>query len=147
MGRGIGALTRLVLIKPLTYMNQSGDILRDVLRKTDSEIRDLLVVCDTLDLLTGCCRLKIKGSAGGQKGLASIIDAAGTEEIPRISIGIGRPQSREDVVPFVLSKPTAKERRELDLTIDRISENIIRLLDTPIERVMNDINQQKQDSD
>ena len=146
MGRGIGKAARFFLIKPLTFMNRSGDILRDVLRKTNSDIQDLVVVCDTLDLPAGSCRLKTKGSAGGQKGLASIINAAGTEEIPRISIGIGRPRYREDVVPFVLSRPTAKERGAMDLTIGLISENVIRLLDTSIDRVMNDINQSKQDS-
>lgn len=82
---------RVVLVKPMRYMNGSGPPLRSALRQTDVEVAsDLLVVADDIDLPLGRIRLRRAGSAGGHNGLRSIIDAFGTDEFSRLRIGVGR---------------------------------------------------------
>ncbi len=97
------------LFKPLTFMNASGEVLASMLRAAKAAPADVLVVCDSLDLPAGVCRLRTRGSSGGQKGLESIIRHAGTDEIMRLVVGIGRPSSRKDVVSYVLGRPGPDE--------------------------------------
>jgi peptidyl-tRNA hydrolase, PTH1 family len=82
---------RVLLVKPMKYMNNSGSALRAAIRQTDVEpSADLLVVADDIDLPLGRLRLRRSGSAGGHNGLRSIIDSLGTEDVPRLRIGVGR---------------------------------------------------------
>lgn len=82
---------RLLLVKPMRYMNRSGAPLRAALRQTDADVaEDLLVVADDIDLPLGRLRLRRSGSAGGHNGLRDIIAALGTEEFARLRIGVGR---------------------------------------------------------
>lgn len=82
---------RVLLVKPMRYMNRSGGVLRSALRQTDVEVAtDLLVVTDDIDLPLGRLRLRRSGSAGGHNGLRDIIAAFGTDEISRLRIGVGR---------------------------------------------------------
>ena len=82
---------RVLLVKPMRYMNRSGGVLRSALRQTDVDVSlDLLVVTDDIDLPLGRLRLGRSGSAGGHNGLRDIIDAFGTDEVQRLRIGVGR---------------------------------------------------------
>ena len=82
---------RVLLVKPMRYMNRSGAPLRAAMRQTDADVaEDLLVVADDIDLPLGRVRLRRSGSAGGHNGLRDIIAALGTEDIPRLRIGVGR---------------------------------------------------------
>ena len=147
IGRGSGPRAGFFLIKPLTYMNRSGEILHDVFKQTNGDPQKVLVVCDTVDLPVGSCRLKTRGSSAGQKGLASIIKVAGTDEIPRLFIGIGRPEYQGNIISYVLGKPNGNERELLDHSISKAAQAIIQLLDTPIQRVMNELNQSQESVD
>ena len=101
--------SKVLLIKPLKYMNRSGAVLRSVLRQTEVEIADdLLVVADDIDLPLGKLRLRRSGSAGGHNGLRDIIAAFGTDEFARLRVGIGR---AGETVDHVLStfKPGERE--------------------------------------
>lgn len=128
------------LVKPVTYMNCSGEVLKDVLRYTNSEIDDMIVILDTLDLPVGQVRLKSKGSSAGHKGLASIIRIAGTEEIKRLYIGIGRPGEYGEVVDYVLERPSKQEKDVLENVIGRVSDQILKLSEDDFQSVMNSIN-------
>jgi len=92
----------VLLIKPQTYMNLSGDALRLVRQGHDVELRRLMVVCDDIALPAGQIRLRKKGSDGGQKGLRSLIDAAGTGTFARLRLGIGEPPGEQDASDYVL---------------------------------------------
>lgn len=126
------------MIKPLTYMNRSGTILSSVLHYADANLSELLVICDSLDLKPGICRLKTKGSSAGHKGLASIIDYAGTNEISRFYIGIGR--SEQPVIEYVLSKPSREDAQKLEGAIDNVTSAILLLFQKSPQEVMNVIN-------
>jgi PTH1 family peptidyl-tRNA hydrolase len=136
---------RLFLVKPLTYMNNSGSIFPEILARTGNDLQSILVVCDTIDLPVGQCRLKRKGSAAGQKGLASIIRRLGRQDFPRLYIGIGRPNRRDLVVDYVLSEPKGKEAGFLEEAVQFAADGVIQLLEQGLEKVMNVFNRRSVD--
>jgi PTH1 family peptidyl-tRNA hydrolase len=143
IGKGIHKGEVIFLIKPLTYMNCSGEIIKDVLKRANASNEDLLVILDTLDLPTGVCRLKPKGGAAGHRGLGSIIKQVGTDEVSRLFIGVGRPECKEMVIDYVLNVPSKKEFMLLDGAINLARESVLRLLHEPIDQVMNDLNKKR----
>ncbi len=108
---------KVILLKPLTYMNLSGESVRPIMDYFDIEIEDLIVIYDDLDLEVGKLRLRQKGSAGGHNGIKSLIQHLGTQEFNRIRVGISRPPAGMKVPDYVLSKFTKDE--------DSIIENAI----------------------
>jgi len=132
----------LLLVKPLTYMNRSGEIFPALWALTEGGLESLLVVCDTLDLPPGQCRLRRRGSSAGHRGLASLIDRLGGGNFMRLYIGIGRPAGgQEAVVAYVLSRPEGREAELLARAAAEAAEAILRLADEGPEKVMNALNQ------
>jgi PTH1 family peptidyl-tRNA hydrolase len=115
--------TKIVLIKPQTYMNDSGMAVGAFVRFFKLSPEDLLVICDDLDLPVGRVRLRERGSAGGQRGVDSIITHLGTNAFARLRVGIGRPADpRQAVVDYVLGIPPAEERTTLGEAEARAAE-------------------------
>jgi PTH1 family peptidyl-tRNA hydrolase len=127
---------RLVLAKPQTFMNDSGKSVAQLLRWYKVELSNLLVIYDELDLPFGTIRLRPNGSAGGHNGLESVIQQLGTQQFPRLRIGISRP-ARGSTVPYVLSGFFAEERPQLPGIIDRSVEAVHDWLDLGIDAAMN----------
>ena len=144
-GSGRAGEATLYLVKPLTYMNRSGEIFPDLWSRTGVDPEHLLVVCDTLDLPAGQCRLRRKGSSSGHKGLASIIARLGREDFMRLVIGIGRPDSGapEAVVDHVLEPPSGREQELIEQGVAVAAEGVLRLLNEEPEKVMNALNQRR----
>lgn len=116
----------IVILKPMTYMNLSGDSVIEVLNFFKIPFENMIVVYDDMDTPVGKFRIKTQGSSGGHNGLKSIIARTGRQDFKRIKIGIGHPEY--DVIDFVLSKPN-KEERDLideaqDLAVDAIKLSI-----------------------
>jgi PTH1 family peptidyl-tRNA hydrolase len=130
----------LYLFMPLTYMNRSGVVLGSALRKTGCTYNNLIVVCDSLDLLPGTIRIKRKGGSAGQKGLESIIRTAGTDEFTRIFIGIGRPEHKSDIVRYVLEPPEKEELAEFSGAVRRAADALVELTGKDLQQVMNEYN-------
>jgi PTH1 family peptidyl-tRNA hydrolase len=103
-GKGIIEDKEVVLAVPLTYMNLSGRAVSSLIKKYKIVPHDLLVVSDDLDLELGRIKVKAKGSSAGHRGVVSIIESLGTEEFPRLRLGIGRPYGKEEASEFVLSR-------------------------------------------
>jgi PTH1 family peptidyl-tRNA hydrolase len=104
-----GARIKVLLARPLTYMNASGDAVAPLVRYYAIEPQDLIVIHDDLDLASAKLRLRADGSSGGQNGIKSIMERLGTAEFARIKVGIGRPPGRMDPADFVLQNFTAAE--------------------------------------
>ncbi len=126
---------RVLLVKPQTMMNGSGDAVRDLLRRYHVGPAALIVICDDLDRPVGALRIRERGSDGGQRGLRSIIGALGTQEFTRVRIGIGHPtiggertRDPEDVAAYVLADPRPDERKTLELTADRAADAVEAIL-------------------
>ncbi len=143
IGKAVHEGRDLYLVKPLTFMNDSGRAVRQALRDTGSAPSDLCVVCDSLDLSPGNLRLKLWGSSGGQKGLQSIISAVGTEEFIRIVIGIGRPAHKGQVVAHVLGSPKSADGELIDAAVERAARAVLMLLTRPPAIVMNEVNRRE----
>lgn len=131
---------RVLLVKPLKYMNLSGGPLKAALRQIDVDARDdLLVVADDIDLPLGKIRLRRSGSAGGHNGLRAIIEALGTDEFSRLRVGIGR---AGETVDHVLSTFRPAERETADEAVATAADAAERWLGDGIEVAMNDYNGQ-----
>jgi peptidyl-tRNA hydrolase, PTH1 family len=111
----------VVLALPQTYMNLSGIAVKALLKKFKVDLKDLLVVCDDLDLELGKIKIRPQGSSGGQRGMESIIKHLGTEDFCRLRIGIGRPKSSQDAAKYVLSGFLRKEKT----TVKQIEEDAV----------------------
>jgi PTH1 family peptidyl-tRNA hydrolase len=141
LASGMIGAEKVVLVKPLTYMNLSGEAVGELVRWYKLQPYDIFVVCDDLDLPVGKIRLRTKGSAGGQKGLENIIYHLHTNEFPRLRVGIGRPtNSRKDPISYVLGIPPKDERIELDLAEDRAADAIQLAIRQGLETTMNLVN-------
>ena len=109
---------KVLLAKPLTFMNDSGQSVAELVRFYKLTLADLLVICDDLDLAFGKVRLRERGAAGGQHGLEDIIRYLGNSDFARIKVGVGRPPNGRDAnVGWLLSAPQGDERLELDAAI------------------------------
>jgi peptidyl-tRNA hydrolase, PTH1 family len=133
----------IILVKPLSYMNNSGCAVRVALRASGSDLAEMLVVCDSLDLPPGALRLKLRGSSGGQKGLQSIIQTLGAEDFMRLSIGIGRPDHKEQVIDHVLGAPHRREEERIAAAVEKAAQAALMLLTDGPARVMNEVNRKE----
>ncbi len=146
---GIGKIdgTKVLLAKPKTFVNLSGEAIRSLMRKYNIAINDLLVIHDDLDLPLGKIRLRQSGSSGGHKGIKSIISALGSQEFCRIKIGIGRSaqdqNSKHDskiVVNHVLSNFDSEEERLIKPAIASAAEAVECIIAEGIVAAMNKFN-------
>jgi PTH1 family peptidyl-tRNA hydrolase len=143
---GIIAGQRVVLAKPFTFMNASGQAVASLVRwhKIDPK-RELLVVYDDLDLPFGTLRIRASGSAGGQNGMKSIIDQLGTQEFTRLRVGIGRPPSGWDTRDYVLGNWSRAEAETLQELYARIGDAIETFVAEGIIPAMNRFNVQNEE--
>lgn len=113
---------KVILLKPQTYMNLSGESIRPLMEYYDISLEDLVVIYDDMDLPTGKIRLRQKGGHGGHNGVRNTIDHLGTKEFQRIRIGIGRPVTRMTVIDYVLGTFQKEEQDDLKHSIERAAD-------------------------
>ena len=109
----------VVLAKPRTFVNHSGKAVTYLLARYRASPQDLLVIYDDMDLPLGKVRLRAKGGAGGHNGINSIIEMTGTQDFPRLRIGIGRPVDGTDRIGYVLGTMSEVERKLVDEAVER----------------------------
>jgi peptidyl-tRNA hydrolase, PTH1 family len=143
IAKGRHAGRPLALVKPLTFMNDSGRVFREALRETGGDVPDVLVVCDSLDLAPGSVRFRPSGSAGGHKGLLSVERHLGTDGYLRLLIGIGRPAHKGQVVEYVLDEPRGDEARLVADAVERAADAVLLFLVEGPSRVMNEYNRRE----
>ncbi len=132
---------KVILAKPLTFMNLSGEAVNGLVHWYKVAVEDILVICDDLDLPVGKVRLRTKGSAGGQKGLDNIILHLHTNQFPRLRVGIGRPSNtRMDTTDYVLGVPKGDEGILLASGEDKAAEAIEMIIRQGINTTMNVVN-------
>lgn len=131
----------VLLAKPMTFMNRSGDAVGPIFGRLRLLPTDLLVVYDDLDLPFGKLRLRPRGSSGGHNGMKSIIASLETEDFPRLRIGIGRPENEgKDAVHYVLGPFRKAESEALDEVIARAADAVESFVTAGIEVAMNRFN-------
>lgn len=140
-GSGIIEGNKVLLMKPLTYMNLSGNAVREAVHfyKADPA-RDLVVISDDIDLEPGHIRIRKKGSAGGQKGLKNIIEQLGTEEFTRVRVGTGAKPAGWDLADWVLSRFSKEDRTLVDGAVIRAAEAVECIVSENVDTAMNKYN-------
>lgn len=128
---------RVVLAKPLSYMNLSGGPVAGLAGFYKIPVDHIIVVHDELDVPYGAVRLKLGGGEGGHNGLRSVSKSLGTRDYLRVRCGIGRPPGRQDPADFVLSDFSSTERKELDLVLDRAADALEALIEQGLEPAQN----------
>ena len=131
---------RVVLLCPTTYMNRSGQSVRAAFDFYKLELADLLVVCDDFHLDLARLRFRAKGSAGGQKGLADIIQKLGSEQFSRLRMGIGQPPEGWNVPDYVLGRFQDEDREMMDAAIQRAVNGVLDWVASDVEHCMNQYN-------
>ena len=116
---------KLILAKPQTYMNLSGQSAQGLIHFYKLELSNVLIAHDDLDLPFGAIRMRPAGGPGGQKGLASTIEQLGTKDIPRLRLGIGRPPGKMDAAAYVLQDFSKDEMKELSSILDRAADAVL----------------------
>lgn len=139
-GKGTVEGEEVVLLKPLTYMNLSGESVRPLMQFFKIQVEDLIVVYDDLDLPAGKIRLRTKGSAGGHNGIKSIINHIHTQEFKRLRIGIGRPDGPQPVVDYVLQRFSDEQELEVQEAINKAKKACKTWMKQPFDQVMNQFN-------
>ena len=125
------------LLKPMTYMNRSGQSANALARFYRIPPENILVVHDELDLPAGTVRLKQGGGHGGHNGLRDIISTLGSREFWRLRLGIGHPGHRDKVTGYVLSRPSREDQQALELAVDACADHIDDLLRGDFKNFMN----------
>ena len=131
---------RILLVKPQTYMNRSGESVKALLERFRATPGDLIVIYDDLDLEFGRLRIRPGGGAGGHRGVLSIMESLAGAKFYRVRVGIGRPSSGVDAVDFVLEPFSSTEVEQLDDLVSRASEAVVSLLQEGEQRAMEQFN-------
>lgn len=129
----------VILLKPQTYMNLSGESVRLIIDYFKIDLEDLLVIYDDLDLPVGKIRLREKGSAGGQNGIKNIIQHLGTQNFNRIRVGISK-SKQIPVVDYVLGKMTSEQLPAYNEALNKAKDAAIAFISNDFKKVMNDFN-------
>jgi PTH1 family peptidyl-tRNA hydrolase len=129
-----------IIARPITYVNESGKSVRNILRKFNAGPDRLLLVVDDMDLKIGRLRLRAGGSSGGHNGLKSVRQATGTDDFPRLRIGVGRPPAGSDPIQHVLGRFRPDERELIESAVNRAADAIEAIQREGLERAMETYN-------
>ncbi|MGN0489474.1 MAG: aminoacyl-tRNA hydrolase [Ruminococcus sp.] len=138
VGEGTISGSRVLFMKPSTYMNNSGEAVVEAMKFYKIPPENVIVLLDDINLDVGKMRIRTKGSDGGQKGMRSIIYLSGSDMFPRIKIGVGKkPHPDYDLASWVLSKFTGNELKDLELIAENSLKAVELIIDGKTDRAMN----------
>lgn len=131
---------KVILVKPQTYMNLSGNCVQEFANFYKVQKENIIIIYDDMDFEPGQVKVRRKGHAGGHNGMKSIIQNLGTDEFPRIRIGIGRPKNDGDEINYVIGAIPQDEIPKLNEGIEKAKDVIIEILKNGIDSAMNKFN-------
>ena len=129
-----------IVAYPLTYVNRSGGAARALLQRHRSDINQLIVVTDDINLAPGKLRIRPNGGAGGHNGLKSVIDALGDNAFPRIRIGVGKQSEQASQIDHVLGEPSDEELDAINAAVQRAAEAVEAIIAEGVDKAMNRFN-------
>ena len=142
-GRGILEGQKVVLVKPQTFMNLSGESVRAIFDFYKVESKDIIIVYDDVSLEPGQLRIRGKGSAGGHNGIKNIIAHLGTQEFPRVKVGVGEKPKGMDLADYVLSRFSKEEQDTMEEAFHEAANAVAMMVKQDIDSAMNHFNMKK----
>ena len=146
-GKAVIGGQKVILLKPQTYMNSSGESIRAAADYYKVPPEDILVVYDDISLAPGQLRIRAKGSAGGHNGMKNIIAHLGTQEYPRVRVGIGDKPRGMDLADYVLSRFSKGEQEKMEQAFAEAAEAAAMIAGQGLDKAMNHFNQKKQEQE
>jgi peptidyl-tRNA hydrolase, PTH1 family len=131
---------KVILLKPQTYMNLSGESIAEFKNFYKIEDSEIIVIYDDIDLEPGTIRIRTKGSAGSHNGMKSVIQCLQTDEFPRIRIGIGKPSENIALVDYVIGYINKEDQEQLQEGVTKAYEAVIEILKNGVNKAMNKFN-------
>ena len=139
---GIGEIEKqkVILLKPQTYMNLSGESIQEVVNYYHISVENILVIYDDMDIDIGKVKIRKKGGAGSHNGMKSVVEDLKSENFPRIRVGIGTPKDKSDSIYYVIGPIPKEEQEILDKATTKAKDAIIEILKSGIDVAMNQFN-------
>ncbi len=144
-GRGAIEGQKVVLMKPQTFMNLSGESIRAAVDFYKADPEEVIIIYDDISLEPGQLRIRLKGSAGGHNGIKNIIAHLGTQEFPRIKVGVGAKPPRMDLAAYVLSRFSQEEQKLMDDAFLAAADAAVMMITDGADRAMNHYNTKKKE--
>lgn len=144
-GKGVIEGQKVILAKPQTFMNLSGESVRAIMDFYKVTPEEIIVIYDDISLEPGQLRIRLKGSAGGHNGIKNIIAHTGTQEFPRIKVGVGEKPSRMDLAAYVLSRFSQGEQTLMDEAMDEAGKAVVMMITENYDKAMNQFNTRKKE--
>ena len=139
-GTGIIENEKVILCKPQTFMNLSGDAVTEIINFYKIPLENLIIIYDDIDIEPGIAKIRKKGGPGTHNGMKSVVQRLGSQEFARIRVGTGTPEYKNDLVNYVIGKVSTEEYAKLTEGINTASEAVIEILKNGIDNAMNKIN-------
>ncbi len=140
VGHGFIGTEKVLLVMPQTYMNLSGNAVGALQRFYQCEPEDIIVIYDDIDLAAGALRIRARGSAGSHNGMKSVIKMLGTEDFPRVRVGVGAKPEGWDLADYVLSRFTKEELPKMRETVENAADAVEIIVREGVESAQNKLN-------
>ena len=139
---GVGQIgsEKVILVKPQTYMNLSGETLIDIYKYYKVDLDNIIVIYDDIDLDVGKLRIRKKGSAGTHNGMRSIVKCLGSGDFPRVRVGVSKPMKGQDLADFVLSRFRKEEQADLEVGLEKAYKAVEAMIKENVDIAMNKYN-------
>ena len=140
IGEGRVGTEKVVLVKPVTYMNLSGESLAEIYNFYKVDTSNIVVIYDDIDLDVGKLRIRKKGSAGTHNGMRSIVKCLGSGDFPRVRVGVSKPMKGQDLADFVLSRFRKEEQADLEIGLEKAYKAVEAMIKENVDIAMNKYN-------
>ena len=139
-GTGIIEGKKVILLKPQTYMNLSGESIREIVDFYKIQTEDIILIYDDIYIDVGIIKIRKKGGPGTHNGMKSVIKHLGTGDFARVRVGIGSPQNKSDLINYVIGAISKEEQEKLDLSTTLAKEALIEIIKNDVNTAMNKFN-------
>lgn len=139
-GTGIIEGEKVILLKPQTYMNLSGESVKKIIDFYKLNTENLIIIYDDIDIEPGIIKLRKTGGPGTHNGMKSVIKEIGTEKFPRVRVGIGKPEHKGDLINYVIGKIPEQDKEILEKSTDLARDAVIEIIKSGIDIAMNKFN-------
>ena len=139
-GKGIIENEQVILLKPQTYMNLSGESIIEAVNFYNIETEKIIIIFDDIDTEKGEIKIRKKGGPGTHNGMKSVVEILNTKDFTRIKVGIGKPQYQDDLINYVIGKMAKEDKEILDKATDKAKDAVTEILKIGVDKAMNKIN-------